>query len=323
MTDNDYSSSLVRDASMLVTAIGSFIPEERVSNANIAHRFGKDQDFLERKLGFSARAIKPASMKTSDMCVRAFENLEKKHALDRAQIDLLVVVTQNPDQKIPHTSAIVHQKLGLGPQCATFDISQGCAGYAIGLAAVKGWMSTLDSRNAVLVTCDPYSKIVDPNDAATAMLFGDAATATLVSARAEQGYLLRDAVFGTLPDSFGCLTCEDLFFMDGRQVAMNVMNSVPDAIQAFLARHALSLNDISRVLFHQASLYVIETLRIRLNISAEAAPFAAGDIGNSISSSIPIILEPFIDNDDHENILICGFGVGFSWSLGLLQIVKR
>lgn len=307
---------------VLIAAIGSFIPQDRISNIPLGARFGKDLDFLERKLGFTARAVKSPGMTTSDLCVRAFEDLERKHGLRRDDIDLLVVVTQNPDQKIPHVSALVHQKLRLGSRCATFDISQGCAGYAVGLAAVNGWMRTLGARNAVLLTCDPYSGIVDPNDAATAMLFGDAATATLLSSEICQGYQLRDAMFGTLPDSANCLTCKDHFFMDGRQVSMNVMNSVPSAIHALLSRNGLAMDDLSQVLFHQASLYVVETLRTKLKIAADTAPFEAGEIGNTVSSSIPILMQQAMASRQ-KRLLICGFGIGFSWSAAILEREER
>lgn len=306
---------------ILIAAIGSYVPEERVPNSLLAPRFGKDEHFLEHKLGFVARAIKPASMKTSDMCVRAFEDLEQHYAIDRSRIELLVVVTQNPDQKIPHTSAIVHQKLGVDAHCATFDISQGCAGYTVGQAAVSGWMSTLGCRNAVLLTCDPYSEIVDPHDPATAMVFGDAATATLLSSEVDQGYRLQDAALGTLPESSRCLTCEERFFMDGRQVSMNVMSTVPSAMQALLARNSLSFNDISYVLLHQASRYVIETMRSRLELSNEKAPFAASSVGNCVSSSIPLLMKEIFTRNDSRFLLI--FGIGFSWSIGLLEKVKK
>ncbi|MFD1745538.1 ketoacyl-ACP synthase III [Rhizobium helianthi] len=322
MTVNDQLTDLEQSPWPLITAMGSFIPENRISNVTLGERFGKDRDFIERKLGFTARAVKPASMKTSDMCVRAFEKLEQKHPLDRAQIDLLAVVTQNPDQKIPHVSAIVHHKLGLSRHCATFDISQGCAGYAVGLAAVNGWMTTLGTKNAVLLTCDPYSEIVDQNDPATAMVFGDAATATLVSREGDRGYRLRDALFGTLPDSFNCLTCEDRFFMDGRQVSMNVMNCVPAAIETILLRNGLGLQDLSQIIFHQASLYVVDALRSKLNIGSDMAPFAAASIGNSVSSSIPLLLEQVMASHQ-KRILICGFGIGFSWSVAILERVER
>lgn len=320
---NKATDTAASRSGILIAALGSYIPEERVPNSLLAPRFGKDEHFLERKLGFVTRAIKPANMKTSDMCVRAFEDLEKSYAIDRSSIELLVVVTQNPDQKIPHTSAIVHQKLGLGPHCATFDISQGCAGYTVGLAAVSGWMTALGCKNAVLLTCDPYSEIVDPDDPATAMVFGDAATATLLSSEVDEGYRLRDAASGTLPESGGCLTCKDMFFMDGRQVSMNVMNTVPSAMQMLLDRNSLSFEDISHVLLHQASRYVIDTLRSRLNLSDEKAPFAASSVGNCVSSSIPLLMKEILARNKPNFLLICGFGIGFSWSVGLLEKVKK
>lgn len=303
---------------MTIVAIGSFVPTPRISNVPKLAAFGRDMVFLEKKIGFLTRAQKLPGTLTSDMCVTAFEDLERIASIDRSGIGLLVVVTQNPDRKIPHTSAIVHQKLGLGRDCATIDISLACTGYPHAIAVVEGMMATCDIACAVVLTCDPYLEIIDPDDLATAMIFGDAATATLML-RDGPGYALRDATFGTLPGSNGCLHCEEHLFMDGRQVMANVVHEVPGAIRGLLAKHALTPADVPFFALHQASRHVVELLRADLGLTEPAAPFEAGDIGNTASSSIPLLLQDRVNQRRHERMAMCGFGAGFSWGTVLLE----
>src|SRR5690606_34876431 len=108
----------------------------------------------------------------------------------------LVVVTQNGDgEGLPHTSALVQTKLGLSTTVAAFDVSLGCSGYVYGLAILKGLMETAGMTDAILITADPYSKVIDPTDRVTTLLFGDAATATLLSNRGE--WHIHTPTFGT------------------------------------------------------------------------------------------------------------------------------
>lgn len=307
---------------MTIRAIGTYLPDEVIDNLPICESFGKDQKFLQEKLGFLSRRQKGASESVSDMCVRAVEDLESYMAFDRRRIGLLVVVTQNPELKIPHTAAILHQKLGLAAGCMTFDVSQGCAGYLHGLAIVDAVMRSQGIQEALLLTCDPYSVIVDPTDLVTAMIFGDAATATFLTLGGS-GFQLADATFGTAQGSWKCLTCHDHFHMDGRQVLSNAIHEVPTAIRTLLDRRGLHISDIDLYAFHQASRHALEKLQEALDIDPAKAPFVAAHTGNTVSSSIPLMLKARVNAQSAGLILACGFGVGFSWGAGLLTLESR
>jgi 3-oxoacyl-[acyl-carrier-protein] synthase-3 len=123
-----------------IQAIGSYLGEHRIDNVARAEGFGKPASFIENKIGFTQLARKSPEQETSDLCVTAFENLSKKQSINKDAIDCLVVYTQNPDgHGLPHTSARVHEKLGLSNRVAAFDISLGCSGYVYSLAVVKGF----------------------------------------------------------------------------------------------------------------------------------------------------------------------------------------
>src|SRR3990172_238937 len=117
--------------------IASYIPDTKILNSARKEQFGIDEDFIRNKIGVESVSVKSASEETSDLCIRAFQNLLQKTDLDAGAVDVIVVVTQNPDLSIPHTSAIVHGKLGLKEQCACFDVSLGCSGYVYGLSIIQ------------------------------------------------------------------------------------------------------------------------------------------------------------------------------------------
>jgi 3-oxoacyl-[acyl-carrier-protein] synthase-3 len=310
-----------RPSEVLLSAIGTYIPERRADNQVLLEGFGVDEHFLANKIGFRSRAVKSADEQTSDLCVRAFEDLCRHvPTLDVTSVEVLCVVTQNPDVRIPHTAAIVHHKLGLPQMCMTFDVSQGCAGYVHGLAIVMALAERLHLDHVLLFTADPYSTIVDPHDRNTALLFGDAATATYLSAD-PAGYRLVDATFGTAPGSSHVLHCHDHLTMDGRQVFLHAARQVPPSITGLLSRHDLSTRDIDQYLLHPGSKNVLDVLRRTLDLPEEHVPFEAEEYGNTVSSSIPLMLQRQLHADTPaRRILISGFGVGFSWGTALLEL---
>ena len=123
-----------------IRSIGTHIPTMRESNYEKAEQVGFGRDFLENKLGVVSRSVMEPGKTTSDLAIHAFDELEERSTLAREQIQILVVVTQHPDFKVPHTAALVHNRLDLAKHCMTFDISQGCAGYTHALTVVTGVM---------------------------------------------------------------------------------------------------------------------------------------------------------------------------------------
>lgn len=305
-----------------IEAVASYIPECRVDNLERCAQAGKDRQFITDKIGFTRLARREAEEETSDLCVRAFERLQARTGLDRAAVDCLVVCTQNPDGAgLPHTSAVVHGKLGLGRNVAAFDVSLGCSGFVYSLALVESFMERQGFGCGVILTSDPYSKVLDAADMDTELLFGDAAAATLLSARP----VLRSlkSVFcsnGAMRHSIEVREDSGKLRMLGSNVFKFSMTEVPAQVQRCLERNGMGIADIDLFLFHQGSRFIVENLAQRLGIEPARAPFMAADIGNTVSSTIPIMLEQHLPGPA-RNILISGFGVGLSWGSTVLQRV--
>jgi 3-oxoacyl-[acyl-carrier-protein] synthase-3 len=299
--------------------IVTWVPESCIDNVAQAESFGMDADFATDRIGARTLSVMPEGMDTSDMVVKAVGELLSKAEVEAADIQILVVCTQNPDGRgLPHTSAIAQSKLGLPTSIAAFDISLGCSGYVYGLTAVKGFMQSAGLQRGILVTADPYSKIIDRQDKSTSLLFGDAATATLLSA--EPRLSIGASRFST--DGAGgeaIINRDGSLEMAGRQVFNFAASSVPPQIISLLEDEGLTLDDIDLFALHQGSRYIVQTLIKRMGLPEGRTPVMLEDTGNTVSSSIPLILESVLDRSDVNRVLISGFGVGLSWASSILH----
>ncbi|MBT5415939.1 MAG: ketoacyl-ACP synthase III [Rhodospirillaceae bacterium] len=307
-----------------ITEIASYVPEGFESNLDKFDKFGIGREFIDEKIGVYKVARKDAAQETSDLCVESFRRLEAKTEIDPAQVDCIVVCTQNPDgHGLPHTAAIVHGKLGLPTRCASFDISLGCSGYVYGLSLVRAFMEANGLRTGLLFTADPYSKIVDPDDKNTVLLFGDAAAVTLLSVapNGADGHLVPKRFSFCSDGSLSPALCnrDGRLHMNGRAVFTYSATTVPGEITGLVESAGLSFDDFDLFLLHQGSRYIVETIRKRLNLAESKVPCRLWEQGNTVSSSIPLLLESHIHDTAAQRLLLCGFGVGLSTACGILE----
>jgi 3-oxoacyl-[acyl-carrier-protein] synthase III len=294
--------------------IGSYVPEDAVDNIAQAQAFGETAQFVEQKIGALRLPRKADGEETSDLAVRAVQRLKARSPdLDLASIDALVLVTQNGDGRgLPHTSAVVHHKLGLPDTVAAFDVSLGCSGYVYGLFLLRGFLQSSGLRNGLLVTADPYSKIVDPADRVTSLLFGDAASATWLGQ--DPVWELEHVAYGTDGGGADALkVVGNRLQMNGRQVFNFAATRVAPHIKGLLDRHGLTAADVDLYCLHQGSAAIVDAIARRFGDLAPRFVSDMRETGNTVSSSIPLLLERYRDVGA-SRILISGFGVGLSWA---------
>lgn len=301
-----------------LSQIGCYIPDKKLSNLELLTKFDTDESFIREKIGVVQRACKSADEKASDLCIKAFQDLEAKVDVDLEEIECCVVVTQNPDFNIPHTSAIVHGAIGLKEGCASFDISLGCSGYVYALSIVTSFMQSNGMKKGLLFTADPYSDIIDENDKNTALIFGDAATVTLLDENATLQPQVFD--FGSKGSAYKNLINEDKLFMNGRAVFNFTAATIPRSIEKLLKRSNVQKEDVEKWYFHQGSKYIVDTIKNRLEIEEGKVVFDMYEYGNTASSSVPLLLSKDIDNFiKGQKVVLSGFGVGLSWASALLE----
>lgn len=302
-----------------IKSIASYVPADAIDNVEQAVRFEKSADFVENKVGARRLPRKAPGEETSDLAVKAVERLLARNPeLRRDQIDAIVVVTQNGDGAgLPHTAAIVQAKLELNTRVAAFDVSLGCSGYVYGLYLLAGFMQQIGLKNGLLITADPYSKIIDQNDAVTAMLFGDAATATWLCEGAS--WQLGAMSCGTDGGGRESLCVQhDVLHMDGRAVFNFAATRIPAEIKGVLAQAGCKADEVDAFCLHQGSYAIIDTISKRFPEVADRFVKDIEQVGNTVSSSIPLLLEHRLDLTGWNKVIVSGFGVGLSWATALL-----
>lgn len=299
--------------------VTAYVPENRLDLAAAASDFDTDEDFLRSKTGYLKVARKARDEDTSDMAAQAVRRLFDTRPGLAARIGLLILVTQNPDgYGLPHTSAILHGKLGLRDDVAAFDISLGCSGWVYGLSAAKAFMEMNGIDFGLLVTADPYSKVLDSSDRNTMLLFGDAATATLLG-RDDRRWRTGKFVFGTNGRQWMDLRVDEnrRLRMNGRGIFTFSAVRVPECLRQTLRVNGVALDDVDRILVHQGSRYIVETIGERMKAEQKTV-FDANDIGNTVSSTVPMLLAEDARDSD-RTVLVAGFGVGLSWAATILK----
>lgn len=302
-----------------IKAVTSYLPENRIDNFEQAKVFSETDSFIKNKIGAFSLPIMSDEEETSDLAYKAVIKLCEEAKLEKNNIDALIVVTQNGDGSgLPHTSAILHKKLGLNTSVAAFDLSLGCSGYVYGLSVLKGIMENAGLKNGILVTADPYSKIIDRDDRITTLLFGDASTATWLCK--EGLWEIGTPILETDGNGGDALQIVDgKLKMNGRSVFNFASLRVPQQINKCLKAGGLKPSDIDLYCLHQGSAAIIDSVARRF--STERGKFVKDieNTGNTVSSTIPVLLDRHVINSDAQTVLISGFGVGLSWATNILK----
>jgi len=302
-----------------IASIAAYLPSSRIDNIARAEQLGSTPEQVEERIGFRKLAQMEPENGTFGLAIAAIRQLLLQKPIAPESIEVLVVVTQNPDRNIPHLSAELHGVLGLPDRCACFDIGLGCSGYVYGLSVVSSFMQANGFKTGVLVTADPYSKVVDQGDKNTSLIFGDGATATLLND--DPVFDLGVFSFGTRGSEADKLACNDsVLFMNGRAVFNFAATHVPADIRQVAEKNGVTLAEIDCFVVHQGSRFIVETIADRLLLDRQRVPFLAAEYGNTVSSSIPMMLVELMKNEANKTLVLSGFGLGFSWAS---TVIKR
>ena len=308
--------------------ISKFLPNKIRTNQDIADAHPEYSiDKISNKIGISKRHVASDDEFVSDMGTKAAESLFDKFKIDKNIVDFLILVTQSPDYLLPATSSIIHANLNLPTNAGNIDVNQGCSGYVYGLSLAKGLIKGGVAKNILLITADTYTKYISNSDKSNKTIFGDAASATLLNFKDVDK--LGEFVFGT--DGNGA---KDLYvkggalrycslnpeiFMNGPNVFNFTIRVVPKLIENVLDKNNLTSDDIDFYIFHQANKFMLSHLKRKIKIPDNKFIIDMNDFGNTVSSTIPIVLENSDLDFAGKTILLAGFGVGLSWSAVIIR----
>ena len=317
--------------------IAYYLPERVVTNEELVKEFPEwSVEKIAEKVGVNERRVASVDETATDLAIHAAELLFNKGLAEKEDVDFVLFCTQSPDYKLPSSSCIIQDILGLKTNCGAFDFNLGCSGYEYGLAVAKGLIAGGIAKNVLLLTGETYNKYLHPRDKGNRTIFGDAASATVISTDgfakigefslgtdgSGANYLIVKNGGARNPEMDGEVVCdeggnpvgEDYLFMDGQEIFMFTLMKVPKMIKEVLAKNDLQKEDIDLFVFHQANKYMLEHLRKKLKIEDERFFVNLANLGNTVSSTIPIALCESRDKGLLKgNVLIAGFGVGLSW----------
>ena len=316
--------------------IAYYLPKKVLTNEQIAQLYPEwSAEKVANKVGITERHIAADDETATDMAYQAAENLFAQ-GIDRNAVDFIILCTQSPDYFLPSSACILQDRLGLSKNCGAFDFNLGCSGYEYGLAVAKGLVVAGIAQNILLLTAETYTKYIHPQDKGNMTIFGDGASATLVST---EGFAqIGEVVVGTdgsgaenlivrtsaarhkalannvAQDEDGTVVSDDHLYMHGGNVFNFTADVVPDMVEKLLSKSSLQQDDIDLWVFHQANKYMINYLRKLLDIDKDKFYIFMEKVGNTVSSTIPIALcEARKEDRLHGHVLLAGFGVGLSW----------
>lgn len=290
---------------------------------------------IEKKLGIVSRHVLGDDETPSDLAVAAAQHLLHRRPELRERIDFIVFCTQSPDYVLPTNACLIQDRLGLNTGIGAIDVNQGCSGYIYGLGVAKGLVSGGLARCVLLLTADAYSKLVNRDDPSVRTIFGDAGSASVIEAAPEGPAGLGAFVFGTDGSGGDALIVRNSgmrregenpragLFMDGPAVLNFTLREVPPLLAKLLEADGKVLADLDFVILHQANKFILDQLKRKLQIDDDKFIVDYADVGNTVSSSIPIALSRAVDDGrirPGSVGALLGFGVGLSWAGCTLHI---
>lgn len=319
--------------------IAYYLPKTEVTNEAIVRDFPEwSVEKIALKVGVDKRHVAAEDETALNMAIKAAERLYRNENIKKEDIDFLLFCTQSPDYKLPTSACIIQHQLGLRKDIGALDFNLGCSGYVYGLSLAKGLICSGIAKNVLLLTGETYSKHLHPRDKGNRTIFGDAASATVISTSgiakignfslgtdgsgAENliiksgGMRCPEKQNDLWFDENGNPVSSDYLYMNGSEIFTFTLDNVPPLVEDVLLRNTITKDEIDLYVFHQANKYMLNFLRKKIKIGSERFYICLSEYGNTVSNTIPIALFNAIDDKTISGkfkVMLAGFGVGYSW----------
>ena len=322
-----------------IAATGRFLPDQVVTNDDLAERMDTSDEWIRSRTGISERRIAPVEMRAAEMGASAACQAMQRAGVEPADIDILILSTATPDRWLPSTACDTQALLGCGNAVA-FDILAACSGFIYAVSMAEGYLAAGRGETALVISSEKMSAIVDWNDRTTAVLFGDGAGAAVIRRANGSGrgilssHLRSDGNLGDLlhrpgggiidPLSQGVLEeGRHLLKMQGREIFKSAVRSMAEGCDIALRKAGLTADDIDLLVPHQANIRIIEATAKYAGIPMEKVVVNVDRYGNMSSASLPVALDEAIEDGriaPGSNVLTVAFGAGLTWGALTLRM---
>ncbi len=333
-----------------ITALAACIPR------NIIDNYHYDLDIWSKeevkkvvdKVGVIERRFADEQTCSSDLCFAAAEKLITDNKINKSEIDLVVFLSQTPDYRMPATSILLQDRLGLPMSTMAFDISLGCSGFISALSIVYAMMQNSGFRKALLLDGETRSKVYSRKDRREAFIFGDAGVAALIerdkkfgeshfsiNSDGSRGELIMipgggyrnmssvETLREKVVDEYGNIRSDEHGHMNGADVFNFVIVEVPKDIKRLMAASGEDIQKMDYYVFHQANAFINNHIAKKLKLDKERIPWTIQKYGNTSSVSVPltIVSELKGNMEGNKRIMMSAFGVGMAWATAIVPFV--
>ncbi|YCI77589.1 ketoacyl-ACP synthase III [Bacillus sp. R1-10] len=315
-----------------ITAIGSYVPEKRLTNKDLEKMVETNDEWIVKRTGIKERRIAHEEEFTSDIGYNAVKDLMERYDKSVEDVDMIIVCTFTPDFNTPSVASLVQAKLGI-KNTGAIDLNAACAGFTYGLHVANGLVTSGLNKKILVIGADTLSKLMDYEDRATCILFGDGGGAVLVEYDEKQPSFLSSHLYSEgeggkhlySTNLSTRINGEDLndsgnLVQNGREVYKWAVTTVPKGMQTVMKNAEYQLNDVDWFVPHSANLRMIESICERSGFPIERTLYSLVGYGNTSSATIPLSLEIGIKEGKlrgGEKVLLYGFGGGLAQA-GLL-----
>ena len=325
-----------RKITAAITAVGGYVPQDVLTNFDLEKIVDTNDEWIRTRTGISERRIlKGEGLATSDMVVPAVRQLCEKRGISPEEIDCLIVGTVTPDMIFPSTANVACDKLG-AKNAWGFDLLAACSGFLFSLTTGVSLIESGRYKKVVVCGADKMSSIIDYQDRATCIIFGDGAGAVLLEPN-EEGLGIQDSLLRTdgsggqylhmkaggskKPASIETVTAREHYaFQDGQPVFKFAVKGMADVSAELLERNNLTGDDISWLVPHQANLRIIDATANRIGLPKEKVMINIQKFGNTTAGTIPLCLWEWENQlKKGDNIVLAAFGGGFTWGATLVK----
>jgi len=317
--------SVMRSA---VTGVGSYLPEQVVTNDDLAHFVDTTDEWIVERTGIRKRHRARDDEPTSDLATEAARRALADAGRSVADVDMIIVATTTPDMTFPATASIVQRKLG-APVCIAFDVQAVCSGFVYALSIADGFVARGQAKCALVIGAEEMTRLMDWSDRTTCVLFGDGAGAVVVEPREGQGTSADQGILGFALRSDGTKT--DLLYVDGgpattgqvghlrmlgNQVFRHAVVNIAEAITAACAASGITVPEVDWFVPHQANQRIIKGVGDRLGLDEHKVITTVADHANTSAASIPLALDTAIRDGrirKGDLVLLEAMGGGLTW----------
>ena len=306
--------------SIKILATGMYLPKIEIDNKYFNDKFNIEEDWIYKRTGIKKRYW-TENEKTSEIAIKAVENLQENNNMNLNKIGLIIVASTNYEDAMPSISFEIQKKFNI-ENCICMDILAGCSGYINGIDIARKYIELNEIEYALVIGVEKLSKYIDKNDINTAILLGDGAGATLIGKAENRRYAQYIESIGQEGD---ILTSKEnsKIYMDGKKIYKFGTARVAQNVDKLLEKEKLNISDIKYIVPHQSNLRILNSMREKIGATQEQMYINITNIGNTFNASIPIALNEIVRKsllEKQDKIILVGYGGGLNLGSILIEI---